>query len=118
MTANMELNYLILLIFAPILVLAGIAGFIIPERKSFTSGAPAYNVFHILFGLLGLAILYFGRNTTAISCFNIGFGIIDLYQAAASKMGWFPAEQFRWKKADDILHIVIGLALVLVGFFG
>jgi hypothetical protein len=113
----MGLNFYLLAVFAPLLVLVGILGFVVPESKSLTSGAPAYNIFHIIFGLIGLGCVLFGAEA-CIRGFNIGFGLIDLYQAVASYMGWFPRAQFRWKRADDILHVVIGAALVLVGVFG
>ena len=109
------MNYYILLIFAPLLILTGILGFVIPTNKSLTSGAPAYNIFHIIFGLAGIMIATHHDNY--IQAFNIGFGVIDLYQAAASFLHLFPEKQFRWKRADDVLHIVIGAALVLVGVF-
>lgn len=110
------INYYVLIIFAPLLVLTGILGFIIPANKSLTSGAPAYNIFHIIFGISGIMIA--SHHYDYIRVFNIGFGVIDLYQAAASRLHLFPEKQFRWKKADDVLHIVIGLILVLVGVFG
>ena len=110
-------NYYTLAIFAPLLVVVGILGFIVPAGKSLTSGAPAYNVFHIVFGAIGLACVY-SHNDTCIRAFNIGFGLIDLYQAAASFLHLFPEKQFRWRRADDILHIVIGVGLVLVGALG
>ena len=108
------LNYYVLMVFAPLLVLTGLAGFVIPERKSLTSGAPAYNIFHIVFGLIGLGIVY-TQHQACIRAFNIGFGLIDVYQAAASFLHLFPEKQFRWRRADDVLHIVIGIALVLIG---
>ena len=108
------LNYYVLMVFAPLLVLTGLAGFVIPERKSLTSGAPAYNVFHIVFGLIGLGIVY-TQHQACIRAFNIGFGLIDVYQAIASFLHIFPEKQFRWRRADDVLHIVIGIALVLIG---
>jgi len=108
------LNYYVLMVFAPLLVLTGLAGFVIPERKSLTSGAPAYNVFHIVFGLIGLGIVY-TQHQACIRAFNIGFGLIDVYQAIASFLHLFPEKQFRWRRADDVLHIVIGIALVLIG---
>src|SRR3982751_3078523 len=111
-----ELNYLARAVFAPLLVVVGIAGFLIPQNKSLTSGAPAYNIFHIIFGLIGLALVLAGRDA-GIRVFNIGFGLIDLYQAAASFLHWLPEKQFRWKRADDILHVVIGAGLVLFGVF-
>jgi hypothetical protein len=111
------MNYYVLTAFAPILILVGVLGFLIPENKSLTSGAPAYNIFHIVFGLIGVATLYSGIET-AHRAFNIGFGVIDLNQAGASFLGLFPKNQFKWKRADDVLHIVIGAFLVAVGVFG
>lgn len=113
----MELNYYVLLVFAPLLIAVGIFGFIIPDDKSLTSGAAPYNVFHITFGVIGLGIVY-SQQDMLIRGFNIGFGLIDLYQAAASFMHLFPERHFKWKRADDIMHILIGALLVLVGSFG
>ena len=110
-----KLNYITLAVFAPILILAGGLGFVLPE--GLMSNAPAYNVFHIVFGVIGL-LLVFARNQNQIRAFNIGFGLIDLYQALASFMDWFPESYFQWKTADDILHIIIGAVLVLIGLFG
>lgn len=109
-----EMNYYVIAIFAPVLVVVGILGFIIPSGKSLTSVAPAYNIFHIAFGFVGMGIL-FSQHDTAIRMFNIGFGLIDLYQAVASFVHLFPEQLFKWKRADDILHVVIGAGLVLVG---
>jgi len=98
------------------LVAVGILGFVIPREKAMTSGAPLYNVFHIAFGLIGIALAFTG-NDSAIRTFNIGFGAIDLYQAVASRRHWWPESIFRWTTVDDLLHIVIGLLLVIVGVF-
>ena len=108
------MNYYVLAVFAPLLILIGIIGFIVPRDKGLTSGAPAYNVFHIIFGMLGVGIL-FSQHDSSIRAFNVGFGLIDLYQAAASFLHLFPEKHFKWKRADDVLHIVIGAVLVLVG---
>lgn len=108
------LNYITLAVFAPILILAGIGGFVMPPGPM--SSAPAYNIFHIIFGSVGL-LLVFGRRQFLIRAFNIGFGLIDLYQALASPAGWFPIQYFQWKTADDVLHIIIGGALVAIGLF-
>jgi hypothetical protein len=110
------INYYVLAVFAPILILVGVLGFLIPDKKSLTSVAPAYNVFHIIFGVIGLVLVYL-QHDQGIRAFNIGFGLIDLYQAAASFLHMFPAKQFKWKRADDVLHIVIGALLVCVGLF-
>ena len=109
-----SLNFHVLRIFAPILIVAGIAGFVLPPDKSLTSGAAAYNVFHLLFGALGLALVV-SKSESAMRAFNVGFGMVDLYQAVASFAHLPPEAQFRWKPADDVLHIVIGLGLVAVG---
>ena len=95
----------------------GVAGFLIPARQSLTSGAAPYNVFHIVFGTIGLIIVW-SRSERRISFFNAGFGLIDLYQALASYLDLPPKEQFIWTRVDDILHILIGLALVIIGGYG
>ncbi|MGI8984642.1 MAG: hypothetical protein ACR2HM_08955 [Acidimicrobiales bacterium] len=100
-------------VFALLLVLVGVGGFLTPDRGS-ASTAPAYNVFHLAFGLLGLALVL-GGDRSAIRAFLVGFGVIDLYQALASAQGWFPASQFRWTHTDDVLHVVLGAGLVLAG---
>lgn len=113
MLKNKSLNYKTLTIFAPILILTGLLGFILPN--SFTSNAAPYNIFHIIFGIIGL-ICVFSKREDFIRGFNISFGLIDLYQAAASFMNWFPEQHFQWKIADDYLHIIIGSALILISF--
>ena len=99
------------------LIIVGIAGFLIPAEHSLTSGAPAYNIFHLIFGAIGLAIVA-TRNELPLSLFNFGFGLIDLYQAVASVIHLPPEDYFLWTKADDFLHVVIGLALVIIGGYG
>ncbi len=99
------------------LILVGILGFVVPPQKALSSGAPAYNIFHLCFGVLGGAIALWG-NDASLRAFLIGFGIIDLYQFAASRMNWFPKAQFKWKPADDVLHVVVGIALVAIGILG
>ncbi len=110
-------NWLALLILAPVLILAGVLGFVIPAQLSLVSGAPAYNIFHIAFGVIGLLLLRM-KHTSPIRVFNVGFGIIDLCQALASLAHLFPERLFRWTRTDDVLHVVIGAALIVVGFYG
>ena len=110
-------NYFTLAVFAPVLILVGVAGFLIPAQHSVTSGAPPYNIFHIIFGSVGLIVLW-STKERLVSFFNAGFGLIDLYQALASRLHLFPEQYFLWTKVDDILHILIGLALVIIGAYG
>lgn len=112
-----SLNYITLAIFAPLLILVGVAGFLIPAEQSLTSGAPAYNLFHICFGVIGVVLL-FSKKELLVSSFNFGFGLIDLYQALASYVNLPPGRYFLWTPVDDILHIVIGLALAIIGCYG
>src|ERR1700724_1291600 len=98
------INFITLAIFAPILILTGVAGFLIPAEHSLTSGAPAYNVFHVVFGAIGLVIVW-SQKEQLISSFNAGFGLIDLYQALASYLNLPPKNHFLWTPVDDILHI-------------
>jgi len=107
-------NILLLTAFAPILIVAGILGFVTPPSLALMSGATPYNLFHLFFGLVGVGLLFTKRLSLA-KIFNIGFGAIDLYQAMASFAGLFPTTLFAYKRADDVLHIVLGLLLVGVG---
>lgn len=111
------MNHAVLLVFGPLLIVIGILGFVVPEPKSMTSGAAPYNTFHIVFGIAGTVIALAGSNGP-IRAFMIGFGAIDLYQAVASRASLFPKQHFRWKRADDILHVVIGAALIAIGIAG
>ena len=110
-------NYITLAVFAPLLIVVGIAGFLVPAHFSLTSGAPAYNIFHLSFGLLGLLVLWV-RKEWWISVFNAGFGFIDLFQALASYADLPPKQYFLWTRVDDILHVVIGLTLFIIGCYG
>jgi hypothetical protein len=58
------------------------------------------------------------NNDRLASVFNLGFGLIDLYQALASVLGLTPIEYFRWTFTDDVLHVLIGFALVFIGWYG
>ena len=110
-------NFRVLSVFGPVLIATGIAGFLIPPRLALMSGAPAYNVFHIAFGVIGTALAV-TSGARAAAAFNLGFGALDLYQVAAGIGGFFPARAFRYKTADHIVHAVLGLALVVVGWMG
>ena len=111
------LNYKVLLVFAPVLLLVGIFGFVLPAEGSPTSRAPAHNVFQIAVGTLG-SILLVLRNENYVRAFNLVFGLIDLYQAAAGIADFFPEQYFRWTTADNILHILVGVLLVSVALYG
>jgi hypothetical protein len=112
MTSQRDVNRFVARGFGSTLVLTGLAGFVIPAKKAVTSGAPAYNVFHLIFGSLGIVA---SRRRGTARAFNVGFGAIDLYQAVASRRSWFPQKWFRWKTADDVLHVAIGAGLVAAG---
>lgn len=110
-------NVVLLSVFGPVLVLTGLAGFVVPPGLSLMSGAPAYNILHIAFGILGTILALSGTPRSAAG-FNLGFGLIDLYQAAASAVGLFPSTLFAYRRMDDILHVVLGLVLIVVGMYG
>jgi hypothetical protein len=114
---NKTLNQKTLMVFAPLLLLTGIAGFVIPQQYSMMSGAAPYNLFHIFFGAIGL-LLALSNSDLLASSFNFGFGLIDLYQVLASVIGLTPIQYFHWTFADDVLHVLIGFALVIIGGLG
>jgi len=114
---NKTLNQKTLIILAPLLLLTGIAGFVVPEQYSLMSGAAPYNLFHIIFGSIGL-LLTMANNDLLASAFNLGFGLIDLYQVLASVVGLAPIQYFHWTYVDDVVHVLLGFALVLIGGYG
>jgi hypothetical protein len=110
-------NARVLVVFGPVLILTGIAGFLIPPRLALMSGAPPYNVFHIASGVFGTALVL-ARTARGVAAFNFGFGAFDLYQVVAGIGGFFPARAFRYKAADHVVHLVLGVALAAVGWMG
>ena len=93
------------------------AGFLVPNEHSLSSGAPSYNIFHIVFGLIGAGALWSGKERW-VSLFNAGFGLIDLYQALASYLNLPPKQYFLWTSVDDTFHIVLGFTLLIIGSYG
>ena len=110
-------NVQLLTLFAPLLLLAGVVGFVVPAHLSLMSGAPAYNVFHLIAGAVGLLLLRSRLAAPAIA-FNLTFGLIDLYQAVAGLTGLFPAQLFALRPADHVVHVLFGLLLFGVGLLG
>ena len=106
-------NLRLLSLFAPVLVLAGVAGLILPPELSLMSGAAPYDVFHVAFGTLGVAIAL-RRSARGAALFNVAFGAVDLYQAVAGVLGVFPAALFGLRPADHVVHVALGG--LLVGF--
>ncbi len=114
---NKTLNQKTLMVLAPLLVLTGIAGFVIPEQYNLMSGATPYNMFHLICGTLGLLLISANSDLLA-SSFNLGFGLIDLYQVLASVVGLTPIQYFHWTYVDDVAHVLLGFALVIIGGYG
>jgi hypothetical protein len=106
-------NLWLLAVFGPVLIATGAAGLLLPSRLSLMSNVVPYDIFHICFGTLGVAIAL-ARSARFAALFNVGFGAIDLYQALAGVTGVFPAEVFHLRPADHVVHVVLGL--LLVGF--
>src|SRR5688500_12749652 len=114
---NKTLNQKTLMALAPLLALTGIAGFVIPEQYNLMSGATPYNMFHLICGTLGLLLISANSDLLA-SSFNLGFGLIDLYQVLASVVGLTPIQYFHWTYVDDVVHVLLGFTLVLIGGYG
>lgn len=111
------LNLTTLMVLAPLLMLTGIAGFAIPEQYNLMSGAAPYNMFHLIFGAIGVFLMATKSDLVA-SLFNFSFGLIDLYQVLASVVGLTPIQYFHWTYVDDVVHVLFGFALVLIGGYG
>jgi len=107
-------NLRLLSVFAPVLIATGLLGWLLPPGLSVMSGAIPYDVFHLAFGVLGLAVVL-GRSARLSALFNLGFGAIDLFQAVAGLVGFFPAELFALRPADHAAHLILGALLVTFG---
>jgi hypothetical protein len=103
-------------IFGALLIATGVAGLALPDAGLMSVAVP-YDLFHIVFGLLGLGAAL-GRRPHRAAAFNLGFGLIDLYQALAGVLGLFPARLFGLRLADHAVHVLFGLALVAIGARG
>jgi hypothetical protein len=112
-----ERNRQLLVVFAPLLIIACVLGFLVPEPLSLMSGAAPYNLFHLAFGVLGLALVRFAP-PRGPALFNLGFGLFDLWQAVAGVAGWFPAQLFELRPADHVVHVAFGLVLTGAGLLG
>ena len=112
-----SLNQKTLAVLGPLLLLTGIAGFVIPPQYSLMSGAAPYNLFHIICGALAI-FLAMANNELLASTFNLGFGLIDLYQVLASVVGLTPIQYFHWTFIDDVVHVLLGFTLVIIGGYG
>ena len=110
-------NAMVASVLAPLLVLTGALGFALPSRWALLSGAPAYNLFHGVTGMIGIWLVIHAGGRGAVA-FNLGFGLVDLYQALAGSVGLFPAALFAYRPLDDVLHVVLGLGLVGLGVLG
>lgn len=103
--------------FGAILILTGVAGLLLRDPAALMSQAVPYDVFHIGFGALGLTI-GLRRSPVMAAGFNVGFGLIDLYQVAAGLSGAFPAALFALRPGDHVVHLVLGVLLVGCGMAG
>ncbi len=112
-----NLNFLILVIISPILILVGIVGFITPDSKKIVSTETAYNIFIIASGVLG-AVILLSNHDLVLKGFNVILGLTGLYQAVAARTRWFPWHYFRWTRVDIIINTVIGLLFLTAGLLG
>lgn len=110
-------NLQVLSVFAPLLILTGLLGFVLPSELSLMSGAAPYNVFHLLAGAVGVTIVV-RRSAAGAQSFNLIFGAVDLYQALAGLTGLFPARWFALRPADHAVHVLVGALLVGIGYLG
>ena len=104
------------LVFSLVLAYAGASALLAPGVAALST-APAYAWFHLAGAVVGLAAFALDRGAWS-PAFLAAFGLLDLYQGLASVAGWFPRDEFRWTSADDTLHFVLGVALVVVGVLG
>jgi hypothetical protein len=103
--------------FGAILILTGVVGLVWRDPAGLMSQAVPYDVFHVAFGTLGL-MLGLRRRPVPAALFNLGFGLVDLYQVLAGLLGLFPAGLFALEAGDHLVHLVLGVALMACGLAG
>ena len=103
--------------FGVILILTGAKGFFSQDPDALMSQAVPYDLFHVAFGMLGLGI-GLRRRPDPAALFNLGFGLIDLWQVVAGLSGLFPAPLFDLRAGDHAAHLVLGVLLVACGQAG
>jgi hypothetical protein len=114
---RIKLNQITLTILAPLMLLVGVGGFVIPSQYNLLSGSAPYNLFHIFLGAIGIMLLSW-RNYLLVCSFNLALGVIDLYQVLASVVGLTPIQYFLWTPLDDFLHVILGFGLLILGYQG
>lgn len=114
MASNRNINFLVLKILSPLLIISGAIGYFIPLQYKFICTDPYYNLFHIDAGIIGIIILLLG-NAGLARIFNILLGSLYVYQSVASFFHLFPANLFHYTITDDIINIDIGAILMLIG---
>jgi hypothetical protein len=114
MEPNRNINFLVLKILSPILILIGVAGYFLPSSYKIICTDSYYNLFHIDAGIIGFIIVLIG-NLAIARLYNILLGCVYVYQAVASFLHIFPAKLFHYTVTDDILNIDIGAVLILIG---
>jgi len=114
MEPSRNINFLVLKILSPILILIGVVGYFLPPGYRIICTDTFYNLFHIDAGILGFIIVLIG-NLALARFYNILLGGVYVYQAVASFLHIFPAKLFHYTVTDDILNIDIGAILLLIG---
>jgi hypothetical protein len=104
------------LVFSLVLVYAGVSALVAPGAGAMST-APAYAWFHLAGAVVGVWAFALAQGAWS-PAFLAAFGLLDLYQGAASVLGWFPIAFFRWTPADDLVHFVLGTVLVVGGILG
>ena len=100
-------------LFAMLMVVLLLGSGLIGQRIRL-SRSNAYDLFHIVFGILALvAVVVQGGKYAAV--FNLVFGAIDLYQGVAYNLGLFPSQLFALMPFDTVVHYGLGAALFIVG---
>jgi Domain of unknown function (DUF4383) len=131
-TTDWTANRIFALVLGIVLLLIGIIGFFTPTKQYGVQEVfglfdvdVVHNLIHVVSGILGIAAAFMGWSRT----FNRTFGIIYVVLGLVGLIPalYFPSGAFghdnglflgltHINAADHILHLVIGLAAVAVGF--
>lgn len=98
-----------------VLLVVGIAGFVVPGMLPVFELGATHNIIHIVSGLIGL--FAFNSSQSASRTFLIVFGLVyGLVTVLGFAMGGSILGLFHVNSADNYLHLAIAAACLVVGF--
>jgi hypothetical protein len=105
------------MVFGPLLIAAGLLGFVLPARLNPMSGRPIRNVLRICLGIAGVMIAFPHGSEGWARAFNLLLGALGAAQLFLSRRGGVLKDEFGWTRTDDALNLLVGPGLIALALF-